>query len=144
MKEAMRARTTPAAREAVAPYARARPAARSEASAVLTKALLRAASLLDVAPAALARVLGVSEASVSRLANGRRSIDPGSKEGELALLLVRVYRSLDALVGGDDAQRRAWMHGANRALDGTPSELIRSAEGLVTVASYLDGMRAAA
>lgn len=136
--------TAPAAREAVAKYARAVPAARSDARAVLTKALLRAAGLLGLAPAALARVLGISEASVSRLANGTRSIDPGSKEGELALLLVRVYRSLDALVGGDDAQRRAWMHGANQALNGTPSELIRSAEGLVAVAAYLDGMRAAA
>ncbi|HMN76064.1 MAG TPA: DUF2384 domain-containing protein [Burkholderiaceae bacterium] len=123
---------------------RAQSAAHADANAVLTKALLRAAILLDLAPAALARILGVSEASVSRLANGRRSIAPDSKEGELALLLVRVYRSLDALVGGDDAQRRAWMHGANTALNGTPSDLIRSAEGLVAVASYLDGMRAAA
>lgn len=135
---------TPTAREAVAKYARALPADRPDARAVLAKALLRAAGLLDLPPTALARVLGISAASVSRLANGTRSIDPASKEGELALLLVRVYRSLDALVGGDDAQRRAWMHGANRALNGTPSELIRSAEGLVAVAAYLDGMRAAA
>ena len=53
-------------------------------------------------------------------------------------------RILDALVGGDDAQRRAWMHAPNRALNGTPAELICRAEGLVTVAAYLDGMRAAA
>ena len=49
-------------------------------------------------------MLGVSEASVSRLVTGARTIDPESKEGELALILVRVYRSLDALVGADDAQ----------------------------------------
>lgn len=140
----MPTRTASIAREPVPKYLRALPAARADASGVLTKALLRAAGLLDLAPAALARILGVSEASISRLANGKRSIAPESKEGELALLLVRVYRSLDALVGGDDAQRRAWMHSANRALNGTPSELIRSAEGLVAVASYLDGMRAAA
>lgn len=144
MKLKMTARSSLVAREAAAKYVRTRVAARPDARGVLTKALLRAASLLDLAPTALARILGISEASVSRLANGTRSISPDSKEGELALLLVRVYRSLDALVGGDDAQRRAWMHGANRALNGTPSELIRSAEGLVAVASYLDGMRAAA
>lgn len=132
------------AREVSARLYRAAPAAKQDASAVLTKALLRAAGLLDVAPTALARTLGVSEASVSRLANGTRKVAPDSKEGELALLLVRVYRSLDALVGGDDAQRRAWMRAPNRALNGTPAELIRTAEGLVTVASYLDGMRAAA
>ena len=123
-----------------------RPAAASErrAGAVLTQASLRAAGLLGFSAAALARVLGVSEASVSRLAAGTRLIAPASKEGELALLLVRVYRSLDALVGGDDAQRRAWMHSPNRALNGTPAELVRRAEGLVAVTAYLDGVRAAA
>ncbi len=144
MQIKMTAHTAPVAREAAAKYVRAPTAPQADTRGVLTKALLRAAGLLDIPPAALARVLGISEASVSRLANGTRSIAPDSKEGELALLLVRVYRSLDALVGGDNAQRQAWMHGANRALNGTPSELIRSAEGLVAVASYLDGMRAAA
>jgi len=68
---------------------------RQPASAiVLTKALLRAAQLLELSSAVLARILGVSEASISRLASGARTIDPASKEGELALLLVRVYRSL--------------------------------------------------
>jgi Protein of unknown function (DUF2384) len=113
-------------------------------AAVLTKAVLRAAELLGLSSAALARILGVSEASVSRLVSGARQVDPQSKEGELALLLVRVYRSLDALVGTDAAQRKAWMDGANRALNGRPIELIERAEGLVTVVSYLDAMRAPA
>ncbi len=128
----------------MAKYLRSRPSAQPDAPRVLTKALLRAASLLDIAPAALARIVGISEASVSRLASGTRQVTPDSKEGELALLLLRVYRSLDALVGGDDGQRRAWMQSPNRALNGKPADLIRSAEGLVAVASYLDGMRAAA
>ena len=132
------------ARESAAKSLRARPAAQPDAARVVTKALLRAADLLDIAPSALARILGISTASVSRLASGARQVAPDSKEGELALLLLRVYRSLDALVGGDDAQRRAWMQAPNRALNGTPAELICRAEGLVTVAAYLDGMRAAA
>lgn len=122
----------------------ARPAGRPEPAAVLTKAVLRATSLLGLSNAALARVLGVSEASVSRLGTGARAIDPESKEGELALLLVRVYRSLDALVGTDEVQRRAWMGGYNRALNGRPRDLIQRADGLVAVVSYLDAMRAPA
>ena len=121
-----------------------RRASRPEPAAVLTKALLRAADLLELPSARLARVLGVSEASVSRLVTGARRIDPASKEGELALILVRVYRSLDALVGADDAQRKAWMRGYNRALNGKPAELIERAEGLVAVVGYLDAMRAPA
>ena len=115
-----------------------------KSDAVLTKALMRASSLLGLSKAVLARVLGVSEASVSRLASGARTIDPATKEGELALLLVRVYRSLDALVGTDAAQRKAWMSGFNRALNGKPIELIERADGLVAVVSYLDAMRAPA
>jgi plasmid maintenance system antidote protein VapI len=124
--------------------AASRPVARPDPGAILTKAVLRATNLLGLSSAALARVLGVSEASVSRLATGARTIDPESKEGELALILVRVYRSLDALVGTDDAQRKAWMGGYNRALNGRPRELVQRADGLVAVVSYLDAMRAPA
>lgn len=117
---------------------------KADAAAVLTKAVLRASGLLNLSSASLARVLGVSEASVSRLVSGMRTVDPASKEGELALLLVRLYRSLDALVGTDDAHRKAWMAGFNRALNGRPAELIESAQGLVSVVTYLDAMRAPA
>lgn len=123
---------------------RTAPAPRSDPAAVLTKAVLRAAGYLGLTSAALARVLGVSEASVSRLASGARRMDPASKEGELALLVVRVYRSLDALVGNDAAQRKAWMESANRALNARPIDLIQRAEGLAAVVSYLDAMRAPA
>ena len=123
-----------------------RPAPKREPApdAVLTKAVLRAAELLGLSSAVLARILGVSEASVSRLTSGARTVDPHSKEGELALLLVRVYRSLDALVGTDAAQRAAWLHGHNRALNGRPIDLIQRADGLVNVVAYLDAMRAPA
>jgi hypothetical protein len=120
------------------------PQPRPDRSAVLTKGLLRAGDLLNLSSAALARVLGISEASVSRLVSGARQIDPASKEGELALLLIRVYRSLDALVGTDAAQRKAWMESHNRALNGRPIELIERAAGLAAVVSYLDAMRAPA
>ena len=116
----------------------------SEPGAVLTQALLRAAELLGLSCAALARVLGVSEASVSRLVSGARIVEPASKEGELALLLVRVYRSLDTLVGNDATQRMAWLESPNRALNGRPRELIERADGLVAVLAYLDAMRAPA
>ena len=111
---------------------------------VLAKATARSSVLLGLSGAALARVIGVSEPTVSRVLNGDRPLNPDSKEGELAALLVRVFRSLDALVGGDDQQRRAWMKSPNQALAGVPMQLIEKAEGLVATLSYLDGMRAPA
>ena len=111
---------------------------------VLAKAVARAAALLGLSGAALARVIGVSEPTVSRIVRGGRGLAPGSKEGELAALLVRVYRSLDALVGNDDGRRAAWMSSHNEALGGVPKELVQTVEGLVGTLSYLDGMRAPA
>lgn len=134
----------PAARPAVRSAARPQASRAPEPAPVLTKALLRASGLLGLSSAALARVLGVSEAGVSRLVTGARTVDPATKEGELALLLIRVYRSLDALVGTDAEQRKAWMSGFNRALNGRPVDLIERAEGLVAVVAYLDAMRAPA
>jgi hypothetical protein len=77
---------------------------------------------------------------VSRLHHGRL-IDTDSKEGELALLLLRVFRSLDAVVGGDDAAARAWLHAENHHLGGTPAKRLGTVEGLVDVVRYLDAMR---
>jgi transcriptional regulator with XRE-family HTH domain len=133
--------TTRSNREALPRGVRPVPQAPAD-DAVLTKALLRASELLGLSGSALARVLGVSEASISRLASGARTIHPDSKEGELALLLVRLYRSLDTLVGADEGLRRAWMGGTSTALNGRPIDLITRAEGLVGVVAYLDAMRA--
>ena len=107
---------------------------------VLAKARLGAAERLGVRNRQLASVIGSSEASVSRLRSGR-GLDPASKEGELALLFLRLYRSLDALVGGDDAKAREWLHAANDHLGGIPADRIRTVEGLVDVVQYLDAMR---
>ncbi len=113
---------------------------RPEPGPVLTKAVLSAAARLGLRNRHLAAVLGSSEASVSRLQNAR-GLDPATKEGELALLFLRVYRSLDALVGGDDDKARLWLHAGNAHLRGVPAERICTVEGLVDVVQYLDAMR---
>ena len=113
-------------------------------SIVLGKATIRAAHELNLSNAALARVIGLSEPTISRISAGARGIDPLSKEGQLALLLVRVFRSLDPLVGSDVQKRHEWLRSPNKALNGTPALLIETPYGLVTTLSYLDGMRAAA
>lgn len=113
---------------------------RPDPALVLAKAALAAAERLGLRNRHLAAIIGSSEASVSRLQSGR-GLDPGSKEGELALLFLRLYRSLDALVGGDDAKARAWLHAMNDHVAGAPAERIRTIEGLVDVVQYLDAMR---
>jgi hypothetical protein len=115
-------------------------ARRPDAAAVLAKAVLNAAARLGLRSRQLAMVLGSSEASVSRLQYGR-GLDPASKEGELALLFLRLFRSLDALVGGDDDKARAWLTAHSEHLAAIPGERIKTVEGLVDVVQYLDAMR---
>jgi transcriptional regulator with XRE-family HTH domain len=117
-----------------------RPAA--ESAAVLTRATVRAARFLAIAQGELAEIIGVSAATLSRLANGQRSLDPGSKPWQLAALFVRLFRSLDAIVGSDDSAAQAWLRSENSALGGVPLTLIRDPAGLVRTVDYLDAARA--
>lgn len=116
--------------------------ARPDPGVVLAKATTRASQFLGMNGVMLAKTLGLSEPTVSRILKAEKPIDPSSKEGELALLLVRVYRSLDALVGTDDGKRQLWMTGFNKALGGIPLQVIQRVDGLVATLSYLDAMRA--
>ncbi len=118
------------------------PRSTADASAVLAKAALRAADCLALSQADLARVLGLSPATVSRLAHGLKRLEPASKSFELAALFVRLFRSLDAIVGSDDAAARVWLRSPNLSLGGVPLELIRDLTGLVRTVDYLDAARA--
>ena len=109
-------------------------------SAVLSKAVARAAERLGLQRNRLAKVLGVSGPTVSRLYSGAYELDPARKEWELALLFVRAYRALDSIVG-EDQVARAWLQSPNQALLGCPAELIQTTEGLVRVVHYLDASR---
>jgi len=117
-----------------------RPEARTAAAGeVLTRSARRAAELLELTQKDLARIIGVSPATISRLSH--RPLDPADKEGELAILFIRMFRSLDALVGGDVDSARRWLHAENTHLAGVPAQLIQTVTGLVDVVEYLDAMR---
>ncbi len=114
----------------------------SSPAATVSKAAFRAARLLGLNNAALAVILGLSEPTISRLGSGTFTLDPAGKPYELALLLVRLFRSLDAMVGGEEGPMRGWMRSPNLAIDGIPAERIRTVTGLVETVSYVDGARA--
>ncbi len=111
-------------------------------SQVVAKAAIRAAALLDIPNTVLAKVLGVSEASVSRMRAGTFSPEPSSKAFELSVLFVRLFRGLDAIVGGDAAAARSWLRTENTALRGKPLTLIQSVAGLMQTVQYVDARRA--
>jgi len=116
------------------------PNATPDPSAVLTKAVARAAKRFGITKALLAKILGLSPPTVTRLYSGAYKLDERRKEWEFALLFVRVFRSLDSIVGDEHTARR-WLNSDNRALNGKPIDLIRRTEGLVRVVQYLDASR---
>ena len=110
--------------------------------AVVTKAVLRAAGRLGLSSRALARTLGLSEATVSRMRGGAYVLSRDSKPFEVAVIVLRLFRSLDAIVGGDQLSARVWLQAENIALGGIPGELIQTLPGLVNVVGYVDARRA--
>jgi putative toxin-antitoxin system antitoxin component (TIGR02293 family) len=125
-----------------------RPLPRSEKApapapgAVATKALLRAADFLDLKQAEVAAIIGVSASFVSRMRDGKASLEAGSKPFQLAALLLRAWRSLDTIVGSRDETAREWLRIANHGLaEARPIDLLRTPQGLVQVCDYLDSRR---
>jgi hypothetical protein len=105
------------------------------AADVLSRAVLNAGKALGLTQAEVGAAVGRDRTSL------RRGLDPAAKAGELALLLVRCYRSLYVLTGGKRPDMVHWMRTANRHTGGVPREQVQSVAGLVTVASYLDAIR---
>jgi hypothetical protein len=113
----------------------------TEAS-VVTRAVLRAGSRLGLTNRAIGRIIGVSEATVSRMGSGDYVLARGEKPFELAVLLVRLFRSLDAIVGGDETTAKSWLRSENTVLGAQPIEKIQTISGLIDVIAYLDARRA--
>lgn len=108
---------------------------------ILTKALLRMVTLLQLNRQDVSAIIGLNEVSLNCLFSGQKNfIDPLSNEGQLAILLIRLFRSLDTLFGGNAEQCRLWLRSNNKHLDTAPIELIKTIEGLVRCIQYLDAM----
>jgi len=101
----------------------------------LSKALLNAGKALGLSQADVGKIIGKDRTSISR------GLAAETKAGELALLLIRCYRSLYVLVGGKEDDIKHWMHTENSHIRGVPAHQILTAQGLVHTLEYLDSLR---
>ncbi len=111
--------------------------AQPDPSQVLGTAVLRAAARMGLSRGELNQVIGRDRSSISR-----SGVDPDSKSGELAKILIRCYRSLAVMVDDNQQQLRHWLSTPNRHTGGVPREQLQSVAGLVSVCEYLDAIRA--
>lgn len=112
--------------------------AASDRSAVVMKAFKNATKALGMSHEKAAKVLGKSRLTLERKAGFAED----AKEYELQVLFIRAYRSLYALMGGDENAMLHWFTTRNKHLNGIPAELVMRATGLVGINEYLDAMRA--
>ncbi|NOQ63204.1 MAG: DUF2384 domain-containing protein [Methyloprofundus sp.] len=109
-------------------------------ASVLAKAVLKAAEQLGLNQSELATVLGMHRTAISRLKQNQ-SLNPLSKQGEIALLLIRIARALFALTGGDADWIKHFMHTHNKVTGAIPAQQIQSIQGLMTVLQFVDAIR---
>jgi len=105
-------------------------------SAVLGEAVLNAGTMLGLSSEEVGHIIGRNRTTIVR--NG---IEPSTTNGQLALLLIRIYRGLYVLVGGRNEDMKHWMHTKIYTLQGVPAEMITNVSGLVRVVEYIDAMR---
>ena len=116
--------------------------ATADRSEVLTSAVTRIAELWNLSNGKLAAILGLSPATVSRLRHGQARLDPATKSFEAGQFLLRLFRSLDALLGSDDDAARRWLEADNLDLGGKPIALVDTMRGLIELCDYVDFYRA--
>ena len=114
----------------------------ADAVQVMTQAVSKAATLMGLNKATLAKILGISPASAGRMYSGAYLLNYNAKEWDMARLLVRLFRSLDAIMAGDEQALRSWLLSPNHALNAKPIELVTNAAGLVHTLDYVDAYRA--
>ena len=104
---------------------------------VLTKAVLSSAKQLGLTLDQLAIVINLD--SVETL--NSLELDPDSSQGELAIILIRIAISLDALTGGETKWMQHFMKSPSKLTKGIPIEQIQTTEGLTTVLNVTEGLR---
>ena len=108
----------------------------------LSTAVARIAEHWKLTNEELGLILGLSHPSVSRLRAGKLQLEARSKSFEAGQYLLRLFRSLDALMGSDDQASRSWLRTPNLDLERAPVELLSTFTGLSRVCDYVDAFRA--
>ena len=108
---------------------------------LLTSAVARIADLWGLDSLELGKMLGVAPATVLTLRAGTSTLDPASQSFEAGQLLLRLFRSLDALMGSDDDAARRWLATPNIDLGAKPIDCVASIPGLIAVCEYVDALR---
>jgi hypothetical protein len=108
-----------------------------ENQSIVMKAYIKAYKALGISDTQGAKMIGVGRSTLLRKA----SFENDSKQNELQILFIRLYRSLFALFGGDLTTMKHWFEHKNKHVRGVPKDLCFTVTGLVNINAYLDALR---
>lgn len=108
---------------------------------VLSTAIIKVTSKLGLTQKELSEIIGASKSEISRLFHGKSFISPNTKEGECALMLIRLYESLYRLFGKNEKQYQEWFKSYHYDFSAKPIEKVKNIEGLVQIVYYLEAVR---
>jgi len=111
---------------------------REMASKVVSVALVRAAADLGLNGSQLARTIGLSEATVSRVRRGACIIPAGSKPYELSMMVIRIHQALMKTLAEDREAIQSWMRQKNKDFGSIPCDRIYDIRGLVAVLTFAE------
>ena len=104
---------------------------------IVMKAYINAYKAMGISDGHAAKLIGVGRSTLLR----KIRFETESKQNELQILFIRLYRSLFALFGGDLTSMKHWFEHKNTHIRGVPKDLCFTVTGLVNVNAYLDALR---
>ena len=110
-----------------------------DAGLVVMKAFVNACSHLGIGQEKMAKIIGVNRTTLNR--NMNKGWDENTKTYEIQLLFIRAYRSLFAVLGGNQEAMKQWLASYNNYLRGKPLDMVERVDGISMINMYLDAMR---
>ncbi|QTD65691.1 MULTISPECIES: antitoxin Xre-like helix-turn-helix domain-containing protein [Acinetobacter] len=104
---------------------------------ILAKAFFKASEQLNLSQTQLAMILGISELEIHKL-RSEGQLDPFSQQGERALLIIRLFKALYNLSGGDQETIQLFLSSRNQVTGGIPLEQIETMNGLVACLQFVE------
>lgn len=102
------------------------------------KSLIKAIKLMGLSKSDLSDILMTSESKLNKLLNS--GIESDSTNGQAALLIINVYRSLYGLSGNNKSFMHHFLYTENKYFDQRPIDTMKFLDGLVKVNDYLNAM----
>lgn len=104
----------------------------------LTNAFLDMAQFYHWTGRELSSLTGLSESTISRVNQGKRYLLPNSKEGEIVILLLKIFHNLNVFLGHHQ-KAVVWLNSKHQAFNyQKPIDCMKNIVGLVMVYDYLE------